>query len=173
VNCRYTIAPWPTDEQPPSVARSDGSAEVSAVADVGLDDPYEPVDDSAPCPRWLWVRLPVPNRIVWERVFADEARHDGLDYRMTNAPPAAGANPAVTSIDAAPVPNPNAFMADIMTVEETAAFLRINVKTAYPKIRSGQIPGGLRIGGTVRVSKNALLEAFRRPPTSAKPRRRP
>jgi excisionase family DNA binding protein len=50
-----------------------------------------------------------------------------------------------------------------MTVEEAATLLRINTKTAYEKVRRGEIPGGRYIGGVVRVSKSALLEAFKEP----------
>jgi excisionase family DNA binding protein len=51
------------------------------------------------------------------------------------------------------VDTPNA---DILTVDEAAALLRVNRKTLYEAIRAGKVPAG-RIGATIRLSRNALL----------------
>ncbi len=50
---------------------------------------------------------------------------------------------------------------DVLTVAEAAALLRVNRKTLYEVIRLSQPPWAIRFGRTIRVSRNALLEAFR------------
>ncbi len=50
---------------------------------------------------------------------------------------------------------------DILTVEEAAALLRVNRKTLYEVIRLTQPPWAMRFGRSIRVSRSALLEAFR------------
>ena len=45
----------------------------------------------------------------------------------------------------------------IMTVDELAALLRVNRKTAYDAIARGEIPGVRRVGRTFRVSREAVL----------------
>lgn len=156
--------------------------------DVGLDDEVidEPVvggdEERAPDPSWLWVRLRTrrPDREVWERMFADHAPHDGLDYRAAhgNVPEEHRERGddvqgvvlrAVERIANSGVPVEK--VPEIMTVEETAALLRINEKTAYEKVRRGEIPGGKHIGGVVRVSRAVLLESFRSPNAPKKSRR--
>ena len=49
---------------------------------------------------------------------------------------------------------------DLLTVEEAAAFLRIGRSAAYNAARSGDLPGTVRIGRSVRVSKYALAATF-------------
>ena len=44
----------------------------------------------------------------------------------------------------------------VMTVEETATFLRLNVKTVYAAIAAKELPGR-KIGGRTVVYRDALL----------------
>jgi excisionase family DNA binding protein len=46
----------------------------------------------------------------------------------------------------------------VLTVDELAALLRIERKTAYAAIARGEIPGARRIGGVIRISRAAVLE---------------
>ncbi len=48
----------------------------------------------------------------------------------------------------------------VMTVDETAKFLRVNRKTVYEAIRAGQIPATW-IGRRVVIYRNALLDFLR------------
>ncbi len=45
----------------------------------------------------------------------------------------------------------------VLTADELARLLRVNRKTVYAGFRSGEIPGGKRIGGTIRFSRDAVL----------------
>jgi excisionase family DNA binding protein len=45
----------------------------------------------------------------------------------------------------------------VLTVDELAALLRVERKTAYAAIARGEIPGVRRIGGVIRVSREAVL----------------
>jgi excisionase family DNA binding protein len=45
----------------------------------------------------------------------------------------------------------------VFTVEEAAAFLRVNRKTLYEAVRLGSIPGVIRIGRSIRISRSTLL----------------
>lgn len=57
--------------------------------------------------------------------------------------------------------DPNASTTDpptVLTVDELAALLRIERKTAYSAIARGDIPGARRIGGVIRISRAAVLE---------------
>jgi excisionase family DNA binding protein len=46
---------------------------------------------------------------------------------------------------------------DVMTVEELAAHLRVRPKTIYAAIRRKQIPGIVRVGRVIRISRSAVL----------------
>jgi len=46
---------------------------------------------------------------------------------------------------------------DVLTVEELAKLLRLNVKTVYDAIAQGKIPGCRRVGRIIRVSRQAVL----------------
>ncbi len=48
----------------------------------------------------------------------------------------------------------------VLTVDEAAALLRVNRKTLYEAIRLNQVPGVLRIGRSIRLSRPALLQWF-------------
>lgn len=45
----------------------------------------------------------------------------------------------------------------VLTVDELATLLRIERKTAYAAIARGEIPGARRIGGVIRISRDAVL----------------
>lgn len=45
-----------------------------------------------------------------------------------------------------------------LTVDEAAALLRVNRKTLYAAIDQGNVPGILRLGRTIRIARDALLE---------------
>jgi len=44
-----------------------------------------------------------------------------------------------------------------LTVDEVAAFLRVNRKTLYEAIRLNQVRGAVRFGKVIRLSREALL----------------
>lgn len=46
----------------------------------------------------------------------------------------------------------------VMTAEEVAKLLRVNKKTVYAAFKQGEIPGGRRIGGTIRFSRERVLQ---------------
>ena len=48
----------------------------------------------------------------------------------------------------------------IMTVEEAAEFLRVNVKTLYQAVESKAVPA-LKIGKRIVILRDALLETLR------------
>ena len=50
---------------------------------------------------------------------------------------------------------------DILTVDEAALLLRVNRKTLYEVIRLSRPRWAVRFGRSIRVSRSALLEAFR------------
>jgi excisionase family DNA binding protein len=45
----------------------------------------------------------------------------------------------------------------VLTVDEAAAFLRVNRKTLYEAIRLGHVPGVIRLGRVIRIGQTALL----------------
>lgn len=47
---------------------------------------------------------------------------------------------------------------EVLTAEEVANLLRVNRKTVYTAFKQGEIPGGRRIGGTIRFSRSRVLE---------------
>ena len=46
---------------------------------------------------------------------------------------------------------------EMLTVEEAAAFLRVNRKTFYEAVRLGSVPGVIRLGRVIRINKSALI----------------
>jgi excisionase family DNA binding protein len=46
----------------------------------------------------------------------------------------------------------------VMTVDEAADLLRVDRKTVYESIRRGELPGVVRLGRSIRISRGALLE---------------
>jgi len=46
----------------------------------------------------------------------------------------------------------------VLTADEVAKLLRVNRKTVYAAFKQGEIPGGRRIGGTIRFSRARVLE---------------
>ncbi len=49
----------------------------------------------------------------------------------------------------------------LLRVEEVAKLLRINRKSAYAAVEAGAIPGVVRIGRSIRVSRDAVLDWLR------------
>ena len=47
---------------------------------------------------------------------------------------------------------------EVLTADEVADLLRVNRKTVYAAFKKGEIPGGRRIGGTIRFSRDRVLE---------------
>jgi excisionase family DNA binding protein len=47
---------------------------------------------------------------------------------------------------------------EVLTVEEAAALLRVNHKTLRDAIRRNEVPGVVRLGRVIRLSRTALLE---------------
>ncbi len=56
---------------------------------------------------------------------------------------------------------PRSKLPDILTVDEAANLLRVNRKTLYEVIRLNRPRWAIRFGRAIRVSRAALLEAFR------------
>ncbi len=46
---------------------------------------------------------------------------------------------------------------EIMTVDEVAAYLRLDRKTVYEAIKHDKVPGAHRVGRVIRVYRRALL----------------
>jgi excisionase family DNA binding protein len=46
----------------------------------------------------------------------------------------------------------------VMTADEVAQLLRVNRKTVYAAFKAGEIPGGRRIGGTIRFCRERVLQ---------------
>jgi excisionase family DNA binding protein len=49
----------------------------------------------------------------------------------------------------------------VLTVDEAARLLRVNRKTLYESVRLRQIPGVVRMGRSIRIGRDALLEWLR------------
>jgi excisionase family DNA binding protein len=45
----------------------------------------------------------------------------------------------------------------VLTVDELAAFLRLDRKSVYAAVRNGEIPGGRRVGRAIRFSRDTVL----------------
>ena len=45
----------------------------------------------------------------------------------------------------------------VLTVDEAARLLRVNRKTLYDAVRAGAVPGVVRVGRSIRISREALL----------------
>jgi excisionase family DNA binding protein len=70
---------------------------------------------------------------------------------MTDAAPDAVSEPSR---------EPSTFKTDpeVLTVDELAALLRVERKTAYAAVARGEIPGARRVGRSIRISRDAVLE---------------
>jgi excisionase family DNA binding protein len=53
----------------------------------------------------------------------------------------------------------------LLTVDEAAAFLRVNRKTLYEAVQRDELPGIVRFGRAIRLSKDALLQWLRTGPS--------
>ncbi len=49
-------------------------------------------------------------------------------------------------------------MPSVMTVDQAARVLHVNRKTVYDAVNAGQLPGARRIGRTIRILRDALIE---------------
>lgn len=58
-------------------------------------------------------------------------------------------------------PEDHAALPPVLTVDELAALLRVERKTAYAAIARGDIPGAHRVGRSIRISRDAVLEWLR------------
>jgi excisionase family DNA binding protein len=47
---------------------------------------------------------------------------------------------------------------DVLTVDELATLLRVNRKTAYEAVARGEIPGACRVGRTIRICRDTVLD---------------
>lgn len=77
---------------------------------------------------------------------------------MELVPPAVGQNAPQEALhgarsDARAYPLPPA-----LTVDEAARLLRVNRKTLYDAVREGRVPGVVRMGRTIRIGRDALLD---------------
>jgi excisionase family DNA binding protein len=59
--------------------------------------------------------------------------------------------------DATPGPSPANELPAVLTVEELAAYLRVNHKTVREAIARGEIPGVCRLGNTIRIHTATVL----------------
>lgn len=69
---------------------------------------------------------------------------DAVAARLRSAP----AEAASSEVQAEPL---------ALTVDELAVLLRVNSKTAYSAIKAGEIPGVRRVGGVIRIHRDAVL----------------
>lgn len=46
---------------------------------------------------------------------------------------------------------------EVITVEELAELLRISRASAYRAVGAGQVPGAIRVGKTLRISRRAVI----------------
>jgi excisionase family DNA binding protein len=58
---------------------------------------------------------------------------------------------------------------EVLTVDEAARVLRVSRFTLYAEIKRGRIPGVVRIGRTIRLSRGALSAWFEAKPTHVGP----
>lgn len=80
---------------------------------------------------------------------------------MKSIPAAGSVGSSEGSADAEPC--------EVLTVDEAAAFLRIHPKTLYEAIRNRAVPGVLRLGRAIRISRPALLKWARGTDLPGKP----
>ena len=57
----------------------------------------------------------------------------------------------------------------VLTVDEAAVLLRVSRFTLYAEIKRGRIPGVVRIGRTIRLSRGALSAWFEGKPAHVGP----
>ena len=67
-----------------------------------------------------------------------------------------GLSPVDDVLPAADDAPPKTQTSCVMDVEELAGLLKLNAKTVYSAIKNGQIPGVLRVGRTVRLSRDKV-----------------
>ena len=57
-----------------------------------------------------------------------------------------------------PVPDRRRTDPAVLTVDEAAAILRVDRKSIYESIRRGELPGVVRVGRVIRISRTALVQ---------------
>ncbi len=65
-----------------------------------------------------------------------------------------------------------ATLPEFLTVEETAALLRLAPKSVYDLISRGEVPGASKIGGAVRVHRPTLVASLSGQKSAQRSRRR-
>ena len=60
---------------------------------------------------------------------------------------------------------------DMMTVDECAAYMRVNRKTVYDAVKLGELPGAKNVRGTIRIRKQTMLAWFDAGEVSVKQRK--
>jgi len=89
-----------------------------------------------------------------DAVFA--ALADAVAARLRSAP-AGTRDESVTASDPQAA-SPEVHLQPLaLTVDELAVLLRVNCKTAYSAISAGEIPGVRRVGGVIRIHRDAVL----------------
>jgi len=68
-----------------------------------------------------------------------------------------GGRASIVVMPASPPPPPPLALPDVLTVDELAALLRVDRKTAYAAIAAGEIPGVRHLGRTIRVRRDTVL----------------
>jgi excisionase family DNA binding protein len=54
---------------------------------------------------------------------------------------------------------------EVLTVEEAAGMLRVSRFTLYAEIKRGRVPGVVRVGRSIRLSRRALAAWFESSPS--------
>jgi excisionase family DNA binding protein len=86
---------------------------------------------------------------------------DEMDARPTLAPPPDDSPTNKHRKPQVAASPPEGGLPPILCVEEFARLLRVNRKTAYEAVANGQVPGVRRLGRTIRIDRDAVLEWLR------------
>jgi len=94
---------------------------------------------------------PAPQEV---RLPAEHADGETPPQPLAGGPPKA----TVDALDPARAPDPQSVMPPpVLTIDELAAYLRVNHKTVRDAIARGDIPGVRRIGGAIRIHRDTVL----------------
>jgi excisionase family DNA binding protein len=61
---------------------------------------------------------------------------------------------------------------EFMTVDETAAYMRVNRKTIYDAVKLGKFPGAQYVQGAIRIHRPTVVEWFATGEVPVKQRKR-
>jgi excisionase family DNA binding protein len=86
-----------------------------------------------------------------------EAGHAACRAPLARAKPRPRETPVMRPEASAEGAHAREDLPQVLTADELASLLRINRKTVYAGFKAGEIPGGKRIGGTIRFSRDAVL----------------